>query len=54
MIADANPLGLVGIRERVHHLDGTLDIVGVPGDGTRLTVTIPLHLAAGAPLTRPS
>ena len=50
--AQANPLDLLGIRERVHHLDGTLDIMGVPGDGTRLTVTIPLHRAARARLTR--
>jgi signal transduction histidine kinase len=53
-IAEANPLGLLGVRECVHRLEGTVGIVGVPGRGTTLTVTIPLHRAARAPLPQPS
>ncbi|TFG73080.1 MAG: sensor histidine kinase [Anaerolineales bacterium] len=33
--------GLVGIQERVRQLDGTLNIVSSPGDGTTLSVYIP-------------
>ena len=33
--------GLLGIRERVDKLGGTLEISGEPGRGTRLAVTIP-------------
>jgi signal transduction histidine kinase len=35
-------LGLVGMRERVASVNGTLDIESKPGVGTRLTVEIPL------------
>lgn len=37
--------GLVGLRDRVEALLGTLAIVSVPGDGTRLTATIPIPAA---------
>lgn len=37
-----NGLGLMGIRERVASLQGTLDIASAPGRGTRLFVSIPL------------
>lgn len=36
-----NGLGLVGIRERIAPLQGTLDIASRPGAGTELRVTIP-------------
>ena len=44
-------LGLLGIRERVSQLGGTVRIDSVIGRGTRLEVTIPAaeHRAAGAP-----
>jgi signal transduction histidine kinase len=47
----ANPdpgrgLGLIGIRERVTQVGGTFFIDSGPGLGTRLTVTIPVHLRA--------
>lgn len=35
-------LGLIGIRERVQELCGEISILGKPGKGTTLTVTIPL------------
>jgi signal transduction histidine kinase len=34
--------GLLGIRERVNGLDGTLALGPRPGGGTRLSVTLPL------------
>jgi signal transduction histidine kinase len=34
-------LGLIGIRERVSHLQGTLRLESAPGKGTRLTVELP-------------
>jgi two-component system CheB/CheR fusion protein len=35
-------LGLIGMRERVEGLGGELDITGTPGQGTTVTVTLPL------------
>src|SRR5436853_5207253 len=37
-------LGLVGMHERAHLLDGTLNIQSSPGHGTTIEVSIPLHL----------
>lgn len=34
--------GLIGIRERVHHLNGAVHIASQSGQGTKLTVTLPL------------
>ena len=34
--------GLVGMRERVALLEGQVDIESAPGQGTVITVTIPL------------
>jgi signal transduction histidine kinase len=45
--AQAGPgrgMGLLGMRERVSYLDGSLDIQSTPGRGTRVTVRIPLKL----------
>ena len=41
-IAGAHSLGLLGMRERAIRLGGTFDIHGVPGDGTIVTVSIPV------------
>jgi PAS domain S-box-containing protein len=41
-IAGLHSLGLLGIRERAQRLGGTFDIQGMPGDGTIVTVSIPL------------
>jgi signal transduction histidine kinase len=35
-------LGLIGIRERAEGLHGEMSVCGKPGEGTTLTVTIPL------------
>jgi len=35
-------LGLVGMQERAFLLNGDLKIAGAPGDGTTMTLTIPL------------
>jgi PAS domain S-box-containing protein len=41
-VAGPHSLGLLGMRERAQRLGGTFDIRGVPGDGTIVTVSIPL------------
>lgn len=41
-IAGKHSLGLLGMRERAIRLGGTFDIHGVPGDGTIVTVSIPV------------
>ncbi|CAG0932601.1 two-component system, NarL family, sensor histidine kinase ComP [Thermoflexales bacterium] len=41
-IAGLHSLGLLGMRERAQRLGGTFEIQGVPGDGTIVTVSIPL------------
>jgi PAS domain S-box-containing protein len=40
-------LGLIGIRERVRRVGGTVDIEGVPGRGTIFTVRIPAQTGSG-------
>lgn len=44
--ADRQGLGLIGIRERVAALGGTLSIASSPGEGTTLEVAIPLKPVA--------
>ncbi|TWP53733.1 sensor histidine kinase [Lentzea tibetensis] len=39
--AEGEGFGLLGMRERVQLAGGSVDIAGSPGEGTRLTVTIP-------------
>jgi signal transduction histidine kinase len=39
--AQASGFGLLGMRERVHLLDGTLQIESSPGDGTTVRATLP-------------
>jgi signal transduction histidine kinase len=41
MITSPKSLGLIGMRERCHHLGGTVDIRGKPGKGTTVTVNLP-------------
>ena len=38
----AGGLGLLGMRERVQLLDGTLELDPTPGSGTTLIVELPL------------
>jgi signal transduction histidine kinase len=42
-IFNKNSLGLLGIRERVHFLNGQFDITGNSRDGTQVRVAIPLE-----------
>ena len=41
--AGRHGLGLVGIRERLDPIGGTLQVTSAPGAGTRLSVTVPLE-----------
>lgn len=41
-IGGLHSLGLLGMRERAKRLGGVFDIQGVPGDGTIVTVSIPV------------
>jgi PAS domain S-box-containing protein len=41
-------LGLSGMRERVEAIDGTLQILSVPGSGTELLITIPQEKINGS------
>jgi signal transduction histidine kinase len=36
-------LGLVGMRERVYGINGTIQFSGTQGKGTRVTVTVPVN-----------
>ncbi|MGQ0602061.1 MAG: sensor histidine kinase, partial [Anaerolineales bacterium] len=38
----SNSLGLLGMRERANNVGGSLDIVGVAGQGTVVKLTLPL------------
>lgn len=42
-ITNIHSLGLLGMRERAKHLGGTLEIHGLPDQGTMLKVTIPIN-----------
>ncbi|NMM38554.1 MAG: PAS domain S-box protein [Glaciimonas sp.] len=39
----ANSFGLMGIKERIHALGGELIIASSPGNGTALSISIPVH-----------
>jgi two-component system, NarL family, sensor histidine kinase UhpB len=41
-LADAASLGLLGMRERAGQLGGRIDFLGEPGQGTTVTVSLPL------------
>jgi PAS domain S-box-containing protein len=41
--ADTNHFGLIGMAEQIRLIKGTLDIQSHPGQGTQITVQIPLH-----------
>jgi len=42
-------LGILGRRERAHAAGGTLEIAGVPGKGTTLSVRVPVRTPARTP-----
>jgi signal transduction histidine kinase len=41
-ITNPRSFGLIGIRERVHSLGGEVDIAGIPNEGTRIIVKLPI------------
>jgi NarL family two-component system sensor histidine kinase YdfH len=45
--ANSGHYGLVGMRERVHLLNGKLTIESVPGRGTRLLISLPVSVQEG-------
>ena len=42
-IKSAESLGLIGMRERAMLINGRLTVIGIPGKGTTVTVTVPLQ-----------
>lgn len=50
-LADFANLGLVGMRERAEYARGTLTIASTPGEGTRITLVLPLTRRALDPAT---
>ena len=42
-VSDASGLGLISMRERAQELGGTLNIASAPGQGTMVTVRVPLE-----------
>ncbi|MFA5629245.1 MAG: PAS domain S-box protein [Dehalococcoidales bacterium] len=40
-------LGLIGIRERIQYWGGTVTVIGIPGEGTHVTINIPLNKKGG-------
>ena len=40
-LADAHSLGVIGMRERVRSLRGTIEFIGRPGSGTTVRVSLP-------------
>ena len=38
-------LGILGMRERATLVGATFDVIGVPGQGTTITVRVPLRAA---------
>jgi len=41
--AEASTFGLRFMRERAHEVGGTVRVDSVPGEGTRVVITVPLH-----------
>lgn len=42
-IRDAKSIGLTGMRERAFAMGGTLTITGTRGEGTTITLSVPLN-----------
>jgi signal transduction histidine kinase len=40
--SDADGLGLLSVRERLDLVGGRLDVTSTPGEGTRVTITVPV------------
>lgn len=48
-LTNPNALGLIGIRERIYALNGTVTIKGVPGQGTTISVSVPFQQQGNQP-----
>lgn len=51
---DSNRLGLLGMRERVEMVDGTLSVISAPEKGTTITANLPFQAAPGRKALRPT
>jgi signal transduction histidine kinase len=49
--AGSGSLGLLGMRERAEQLGGHFSIQGIPGQGTSVSLRVPLRLAPAGPLS---
>lgn len=49
--ASGSGFGLLAIRERIHYLGGSFQIRSQPGEGTCVTLTVPVELPAAADST---
>lgn len=47
---DSGGIGMTSMRERAERLDGSLTIISKPGEGTRLTVSLPTRRSWSRPL----
>ena len=48
-IANTRSIGLVGMRERAGLIGGEVSLQGAPGQGTTVTVRVPLRRKEAAP-----
>ncbi len=46
-ISDSRSFGIIGIRERIYALGGTVSISGMPGSGTTIVARVPLKCSEG-------
>ena len=49
MMVMCGGFGLVGMRERVESLGGTLEIAPIPGSGTRVSARLPVQRRSADP-----
>jgi two-component system, NarL family, sensor histidine kinase DegS len=48
-LLDEQHFGLIGLRERLDLVQGTLEVVSAPGQGTQIRIWVPLGAAAQEP-----
>ncbi len=48
-LSTAGGVGLLGVRERLGHLGGTLEVESAPGQGSRFTLTVPVQEPSASP-----
>ena len=42
-VSDRGGVGLISMHERAERLDGSLTILSVPGEGTRVKISVPIN-----------